>query len=160
MITDSTPLREARDWLRQRAMTDGAPCPCCHQLTKVYRRRMTATTGRTMVEMHRRHGADWVHVPTLMRTHLPDIAGQGGYAVLAQHWNLIRESPDERADGGRVGWWRLTARGERFVIGALTVPKYAHLYDGHCLGHTGDPVGIRDVLGAKFNYDELMGRAS
>lgn len=156
MITDATPLGEARDWLRQRALTEGSKCPCCSQLARVYRRAMTATTGRAMVAMHRQED-DWVHLPTLVKTQLSDVAHQGGYAALAQHWGLIQEARDAgREDGGRAGWWRLTIKGRAFVQDGYRVPKYAHIYDGRCLGHSGEPVGVRDVLGTKFDYAALM----
>lgn len=159
MITDDSTLLEARNWLRERALNGGAKCPCCHQQTKVYRRKMTATTGRVMIAMHRAAGTDWVHVPDLMRDVMPDVAHQGGYATLAQHWGLITESPDIREDGGRAGWWRLTRAGEAFVTGHHRVRCYAHLYDGRCLGKTGDLVDITNVLGTKFSYDALMAGA-
>ena len=40
----------------------------------------------------------------------------------------------------------------------LKVQKYARIYNDCCLGLEGDLVGIRDALGTKFDYDELMGR--
>lgn len=72
------------------------------------------------------------------------------------HWGLIEEEPIVRPDGGRAGWWRITPFGQQFVLGNSTVPKYARLYDGRCLGLEGVPVTIRDCLGTKFNYADLM----
>ena len=95
--------------------------------------------------------------PRLLKEQLPGIAHQGGYATLGQHWELISESPEEREDGGRVGWWRLTRLGERFVRQDYTIRKYARIYDGRCLGLSGELVSITDSLGSRFNYNELMG---
>lgn len=153
--TDDWTLGATRDWLRAHA-DHGTTCPCCTQFTKVYRRKMTSVSARTMITMYALYGHDWANVPALMRDRLPDIAHQGGYATLGQHWGLIEESPDERADGGRAGWWRLTDRGMWFVTERLMVPKYARLFDARCLGYAGDPVSIGDVLGDGFDLDDLM----
>lgn len=154
-------LGDARDWLRER-VDEGAGCPCCGQYAKVYRRAMTATTARTMIAMYRveRYRLNpnaFAHVPTLLRTYARDVAHQGGYATLAQHWGLIEEERRVREDGGRAGWWRLTPAGFAFVRDTLRVPKYVRLYDGRVLSHDDDEgVGIRDVLGKRFNYNDLM----
>lgn len=38
----------------------------------------------------------------------------------------------------------------------MTLGEARAIYDGRCLSLTGDEVGIRDALGSRFNYDELM----
>ena len=58
--------------------------------------------------------------------------------------------------GGRAGWWRLTEQGSAFVQGLMKVQKYAKIYDSRLLKLDGELVTIRDVLGSRFNYDELM----
>jgi len=156
-IYEGNDLEEARNWLRAR-VEDGAECPCCTQFAKVYKRKLTSCGARTLIRMWRDSGLEWVHVPTLLKTQLPDIAHQGGYATLGQHWRLIVESPDEREDGGRVGWWRVTELGERFVREQVTIQKYARLYDGRCMNLVGSEISIKDALGTKFDYNELMGR--
>lgn len=156
MLSDAATLGEARNWLRLR-LDDGATCPVCTQHAKVYRRPMTSTTVRTMFAMHRLGG--WLHIPTLLREYLPDVAHQGGYATLAQHWGLITEERVSRPDGGRAGYWKLTTAGAAFVEGRSRVLKYARLYNGRCLSLAGDPVGVREVLGSKFDYAALMGGA-
>lgn len=150
-------LSGAQDWLRER-VESGASCPCCTQYAKVYRRRLTSVGARTMIRMWRESEGGWVHVPTLLKNQLPGIAHQGGYATLGQHWQLIAESPEEREDGGRVGWWRLTRLGESFVHCETTISKYVRIYDGRCLSLSGSPVSIVDALGTKFDYGELMDR--
>jgi hypothetical protein len=44
-----------------------------------------------------------------------------------------------------------------FVLGESTVPKYAYVYDGRLLKlDGGEYVTIRDALGTKFHYRDLM----
>ena len=156
-LPDDTLLGDARQALREE-VEKGAICPCCTQLAKVYRRHMTSVTGRAMICMWRESGTGWVHVPTLMKEQLPGIAHQGGYATLAHYWGLIEEAGEKREDGGRAGWWRLTTKGAQFVQNEITVHQYTRTYDSRVLSELGEMVTIVNVLGKKFDYNELMGR--
>ncbi|MDQ3307565.1 MAG: hypothetical protein M3499_04290 [Actinomycetota bacterium] len=149
-----TTLAEAQDWLRER-LDEGAACPCCTQLAKVYRRKINAVSARALIALYRL-GPGFHHMPTIARTHLTDVAHQGGYLTLSQHWRLIEEELELRDDGGRAGWWRITDLGARFTLNQIRLPKYARIYDGRCLGLIGEPQGIRDALGTKFDYRNLM----
>lgn len=143
-------LDEARAWLRKHA-DEGAKCPCCTQLAKVYRRRVTSGMAQALIIMWQLRGTDWFY--------LPDIAHkwQGRDEANLRHFGLIEEAGDRRPDGGRKGWWRVTREGEAFVKGEITIPKYARIYDGRHLGFDGaETISIRDALGARFNYDDLM----
>lgn len=149
MIDDSTTLGEARDWLRER-VAHGERCPCCTQLAKVYRRKINAGMAHALIQMYRHAGTEWFYLPNITSR------WQGRDEAGLRYWGLITEATEKRDDGGRAGWWCLTPLGERFVRRHIRVPKYALVYDGRCLGMEGDLVGIRDALGDKFNYDELM----
>lgn len=159
---DETPLGEVRDWLRTQ-VENGATCPCCKQFAKVYKRKLTHATARTMITLwHHAEGRDYVYLPGLFNTMSPsrprpqDAAGAGD-AVKGRWWKLMEQKPAERPDGSpRVGWWRLTDLGRDFVQERANVPKFAHLYSGRCLRLTGPPWSIRDALTTKFDYDALM----
>lgn len=146
---DDMTLKEARDLLRT-LVDDGHACPLCTRFAKVYRRKVTSSMARMLIRMYRAGGTDWVYLPSLRD-------GNGAMdTTMTQYWGLIEEERVKREDGGRAGWWRLTPLATRFVLGQATVPKYARIYDGRCLGLTGEPVTIHDCLGSKFNYRELM----
>lgn len=143
-------LDEARDWLREHA-DDGAKCPCCTQLAKVYRRKVTSGMAQALIIMWTTHRRDWFYLPDISRQ------WQGRDEANLRYFGLIEESHDRRPDGGRKGWWRVTRKGEEFVRGTGRVPKYARIYDGRCLGlDRSELVTIRDALGTKFDYDDLM----
>lgn len=146
---DRMTLGEARAILRE-LVDDGHPCPCCSQFAKVYRRKIHAGIARGLIAAYRHAGREWFHGPTVIQ------AGDSGEVSRLRYWGLVEEATERRDDGGRAGWWRVTDRGEAWVRGRATVPKYARIYDGRCLGLTGDPVTIRDALGSRFDYDELM----
>lgn len=159
-LSGDASLAEAKEWLRAQ-LREGAPCPCCTQLAKVYRRKLNAGMARVLIRMFKKAGLDWTYLPhvDLQPGERRRAVGHSGEMCMTRYWGLIEGMPDDvrREDGSsRVGWWRLTPRGADFVRGGLTVPKYALVYDGRCLGLEGDQVGIRDALGSKFNYAELM----
>lgn len=147
-LPDSTPLRIARDWTRKRA-DEGVDCPCCTQRVQVYKRKLNSGMARSLIAMYALARTDWIHVPTAIGARSRE---EGKLA----YWGLVEESPDPREDGGRAGWWRVTDRGKQFVLGHITIPMYARIYDGKVLGYDGAFVDIKAALGTKFNYDQLM----
>jgi len=148
---DSWSVGEARDWLRDRVAV-GAACPCCHQFTKVYRRKINAAMARALFLMWDEGGRErrlYVHVPSIDPT-------RGGDVAKMQFWGLIEEEKGSRVDGGRAGYWKVTQRGEDWLKRRVTVPKYARVYDGHLLNTTGVAVSVDDALGDEFRLDDLM----
>jgi hypothetical protein len=142
-------LAMAKAWLSDR-LDKGAHCPCCGQFARIYRRQINAAMARTIIAMYHHDAHDFMHLPT--------VAGYGGDAAKLVYWGLIEEEALIRADGGRAGWWRLTSDGRAYVLGQLKVPQYAAVYDGRLLPDSphGPPRDIRDALGKRFDYSELM----
>lgn len=149
-LTPQTPLIEARDWLRDR-IDEGVPCPCCEQMAKVYRRKMSGGAVRALVLMSRRHGSDWFHGPSQGY-----VAALGGDWARLAMWRLIEEEPARHDGGGRAGWWSVTGLGHGFIHQGWTVPKYVRIYNGRALGFSTKRVSIEEALGQKFRLDDLM----
>lgn len=141
-------LREAKDWLRDK-LSEGASCPCCTQLAKVYQRSLNSGMAHSLIAVWQVGGMDWVHLPT----QIPARSREEGKL---KYWGLLEEDSEKREDGGRAGWWRVTPRGLAFILQEIQVPKYARVYDGRCLGFVGDSIWISDALGTKFSYADLM----
>jgi len=150
-------LQEARDELYTAVRNKSqATCPCCNRLVKVYRRTLNASQARYLIEMARKSGAGnpWLHVETDFR----DVStpARGDYAKL-RFWGLIEPRPAHKGRGGKTnGYWRLTDRGRTFVAGQSFVPAYIFLLDNLVIGSAAKLVDIKQALGTKFNYDELM----
>jgi len=146
-------IAEAREQLEAVMYEEGGTCPCCTQFVKVYRRSIHASEARALILAESAHGGEWFHVPTFA-----DCARLGGSWAMLRRWGLIEENTAPRDDGGRAGYWRITAEGRAFVRGEIKVPKYAQIFDNVLLGHIGEPVSIDDALGSKFDRNELLGR--
>jgi len=54
----------------------------------------------------------------------------------------------------------LTSEGVAFVTGQTTVPKHVFLVNGKREGFSDERASIRQCLGSKFNYDELMAHSN
>jgi hypothetical protein len=150
-------LAEARERLQPLAEAKGAACPCCTQMVRVYARKLTSVPVRALVGLYIDHGLEYGHLPTVAEHHLAGQAHQGGYLALSAHWGLMEDERHRRPDGGRAGIWRVTPEGESWLRGESSIPMYARIYNGRCLGLTGDLVAIGDVLGAAFSLSELLG---
>ena len=150
MISDETPLGEVKDWLAEN-MDGGVACPACTQMVKLYRRKITSPMARGLIKQYRVAGREYAHSASVAREETHE------FSQLAW-WGLVEEHDGRRDDGGRAGWWRISDLGESFVRGEVAVPKYVYVYNKQV--HLRDPrrkVYIRDALGTKFDYAELMG---
>ena len=148
-----TPLGAAQDWLLRRLQSGhGEKCPLCDQTAKIYRRRINNRQARAIVILYRSHRKSWGHVPTLD----PTLSGDGGMIAFLRYWGLVEELQEKRPDGGRAGFWRVTDLGEQFVLGRVSVPKYALIYNTQCLGLEGEGVMLDDCFSQRFDFDQLM----
>lgn len=149
-FSDDDTLGSARAWLREQA-AEGALCPCCRQLAKIYKRRINSGQARILIKWWRNYGTTPVKLSQAVQT------PGGDYAKL-RWWGLIEKLPGVREDGGSAGVWRVTDLGRRFVHGTARIPRAARVYNNTLLRlDAAETVSIREALGAKFDYDELMG---
>ena len=151
-IDPENTVSEAKGWLRER-VDEGECCPVCTQFAKVYRRQVHSTMARVLVLAYRSCEQDWFQLSSIEKQ-----MNRGGSSEAGKlrYWGLLQEEIEKRPDGGRSGWWRITDTGAAFVLDRSTIQKYALIYDGRCLGLDGPHINIRDALGKKFNYNQLM----
>jgi hypothetical protein len=154
IFPDSMTLSDAKALLRT-LVDEGQRCPCCSRFAKVYKRKINSGMARALIRMYRlpQTPEEWIH---LYRDVDPNRFG-GTDTPILRFWGLVEENEESSSLAKKSnGLWRLTAAGRLFVRGETTMPKYARLYDNRCLGFAGPRISIRDALGDKFNYDELM----
>lgn len=145
----TTQLHQLRTWLLGKA-EEGATCPLCHQHVKIYKRKLNSGMARSLILMYRAGGLNYIHLPTT-------IGSRSREEGKLRYWGMVEEETTLRPDGGRAGYWRVTPVGELFIQGKMTVYSHARIYNGRCMGLVGEQVSIKDALGSKFSYDELMG---
>lgn len=140
-------IQAGKQWLLKQ-LEDGAPCPLCGQHAKMYKRKINSGMAKSLIHMYRIAGTGWVHVSA--------IGAHSREEGKLAYWGLLEEQKASGTHGGRAGYWRVTDKGEAFLLGKISVPKYAKVYDGRVFGFEGDRVVIEDALGTKFNYNDLM----
>ncbi len=142
-------VMEVREYLN-RNVEKGTTCPCCDQTVKMYQNKLTGYMASILIKFYKEDWGKWINPIEQFNT------VNGDYAKL-RHWGLIEKSkekpsPDKKASGN----WRITQAGIDFVKGRTTVSQKVKLYNNKCWGFTGDKVNIRQALGTKFNFQELM----
>lgn len=152
-------LQEAIVWLREHYRDEGARCPCCKQIAREYKRTIHAAMAQKLIQFWRTYGTAWGERTPLMLRGREGAADGGGDFAKLRYWQLVEESDEERPDGGRAGWWRVTQLGDQFVQNKLAVHRYAYVFDGKLRRLEGPLYSIERCLGKRFNYNELMGYA-
>jgi hypothetical protein len=161
--TDAT-LEEAKQWLRDR-FERGAPCPCCTQFVKLYKRAFNSSMAYVLLIVYRHFRSnpiEWLHVPSYIAKTAsgnPRLAAavRGDWAKM-KLWGLIEEKPGTREDGSpRVGYYRITEIGRRFARNETRIPSHVYIYNGEALGRlVTDDISIVDAISHEFDYNELM----
>jgi len=157
---DGTDLEGAKAFV-QTNLRDGVTCPCCGQLCKIYKRKLNSTMALALVLIYQffkthKH-ADWLHVAAFLVKVKHDSSIAGGDVVKLRYWGLLERAAGERPDGSdRIGRYKITDLGKQFVEGRVAVASHVLLYNQSLLGTATELITIKDALGQRFKYDELM----
>lgn len=144
-------LEDAKAWLRKR-FEKGATCPCCGQYVKLYKRKLNTGQAAALCIMYRWHSRyGWENAFDSKLLLFKGKRFDADFAKL-RFWKIIARCEEERR-------YVMTERGREFVEGRIQVPKYIYAYnDGLVARDKPDQTltTIRDALGDKFDYDELL----
>lgn len=153
-------IDEAKSYLRDN-FDEGAECPVCRQRVQRYHRQITSSMAFGLLTIYiyflKHPEKRFVHVPTLAHDQQVPLAIFGGDFAKLRFWGLIESKSGDRDDGSwRNGWWGITEKGYQFIQHKILVPKGLAIFNQKPLGLEGDYISIKDALGNKFNYDQLM----
>lgn len=149
-----TTLSESRDWLTK-SKVNGCICPCCGQIAKIYKRKLNSGMARELINLYLltvktkekwHHHSDFAYV-------------SGGEISKLTYWGLVNEMPKDHKEDKKSktsGYWSLTGKGIMFVRNEMKVEKHVHIFDTKFYGFSDEWIGIKESLGSKFNYAELM----
>ena len=152
-------LKGARTTLLSQ-LEGGTPveCPCCKRTARIYRRKLNAGMARVLVRMVEIHA----RAPMQLWIHIHDIFGGFGQKhrdwPLLKLWGLVEPRTRKTRTENARGFWRVTELGRAFVEGRTRAPAYVFVFDGEKTGSSDEVVTIREALGTKFDYRELMRR--
>lgn len=154
-------LADAKTWV-QTNLANGVSCPCCDQYCRIYKRKLNATMSLALVLIYRHfqqypQADQWIHVPAFLVAVKHDSTVAGGDAAKLRFWNVIEQRQGVRDDGSeRVGYYRLTDTGRQFVEDKIALSRYVYLYNQEVLRFSQETITIREALGDRFSYAELM----
>ena len=143
----------------------GATCPTCGQFAKIYKKRkVTCSMALALILIYQysrtlQNPSSFIKVDDVFN-HNPKVRSvtqvTGEFPKL-RHWGLIKRNDALREDGSnRTNLYRMTGQGVDFVLQKDTISKYATIYHDTPLEFWGPQVTIKECLGKKFNYRELM----
>lgn len=160
MVTLNT-LAEAQKYVQDHRH-DGTTCPCCDQFVKVYRRTITSTMARGLIELYRavQDSNEYVHLETLAGNDARRVRVWRGDFTKLRFWNFIEPQPldsnagDEKKD---AGVWRLLDQGRQFARGEIMIASHAYVFNNTVLEYEQkSQITIHDALGKNFDYGKLM----
>jgi len=149
-------------------LDQGINCPCCGQYAKRYRRKLNSGIAVWLILLVRLHRESWhntshpgwVHVSQIIRAGsllgASSAGGSGQAQSLLPLWGLAETNPNPGRDKRASGLWRPTPNGIAFVEGQISVPERVVVYNNTLERLEGDQLTIRQALGKKFSYTELM----
>lgn len=128
----------------------GITCPCCEQYVKIYTRKLNTAMALYLIRLYNL-GEGSHHVSTIKG----ESTGSGDFSKL-KYYEFIEEETNEDTSKRTSGMWKITSQGKKFALNQLKVYSHFKLYNGELLGFLGDMINIKEALGEKFNYIELM----
>lgn len=152
-------VAEAKTRLMQEAR-DGTICPVCSSHVKIYRRPLNSGMAFSLICIYKACNAypgQWLDVGNYCAKVHGFISGEHNKLVW---WGLLEKKPltaSQRTNAAKAqNRYRITDKGRQFVEGQIFVLSHAIEYRSQVLEFDGDLVGIRDCLGKKHDYEELM----
>ena len=152
-------LKEAREYVKEGSKI-GVHCPCCQQFAKIYKRKLNSGMARVLIHLYIEYfktAKEWVQVKEFLR--------QKKYRnnhdwTLLRFWGLLEPKEKEETDPEEMkcnGLWRVTVKGKQFVTDTrVRVSKRIIIYNNFFKGFDIEVINIKNALGNKFDYDELM----
>lgn len=139
---DSASVKQARAYV-QKNLYVGVRCPCCDQHAQLYKRKLGRRMVRSLVLMYKHHGTEYQNLSST-------VGSQGREEGKLAYWGLIKRAPN------RPGWWKVTARGERFVKRQISVPSHVMVYNGRARKMVGKNVTVAQCVGGSDAYKRLI----
>lgn len=151
-------LDAAKAWLRKEIFDGGATCPCCSQFAKVYKRPFNSSMAYAVIVFAKNLKVDqWVEIPQFLDDNKHTSIVRSREWSRLRFWKLLERREDVREDGSSdTGVYRLTQAGYDFAYGKQEIPHSVYMYNERVLRSDTKKISIRDALGKKFSYDELM----
>lgn len=146
-------IQEAKKYLMDN-WEQGVKCPCCNQNVKLYKCALRATIAIALIKTYQimeRENKTWVHIMQEVKP------ANGNYAKL-RFWGLLAPKGDIPENDTKARcYWSVTDKGRDFLQGRISVPSHILVFDNQKFGSLDGTTDIKQALGKKFSWTELMG---
>lgn len=134
----------------------GFICPCCKSFVKRYTRSFNSNMALCLILLYKYNVNGFIKVEDFLIKNGHKRCGDFSYLT---HYRFLEKQPGKREDGSsRNGYYRLTSLGILFVEGKIKAHKKFMILNNKFEGFVGDEITIKQALGARFHFDELMGK--
>lgn len=133
---------------------DGGHCPCCDRWGKIAPFTLTETHALALMWLADApcDGDGWILVPPIA----PKWMLRGKNYSMMSKWNLIEHGGNNDKSKRSDGYWRITHKGLDFLLGKITVPKTAYIYNNTVQAWSEHCVAFADCFGKYFDYEYVM----
>lgn len=128
---------------------DRINCSCCGRRVKAYQKKLQAKMVVYLIELVAAYirSKGWVNITTLPSY---ETEKQRADYVALIYWGMLTFNEDEKNE------FRPTKDGYDFVRGVVQIPSHCFQFNGEIFGYSKAMVDVRQVLGDKYDYDELI----
>jgi len=127
-------------------------CPCCGRYSHFNKFKIT----QNMIDMM----AKCLQLQEAMETgfvhHTRFLTGETRGFYNLKRFNMIEQQARDKNVGHASGLWRVTVKGKAFLLGEVSVPKYALVFDDEVMGFDGDLMDVHQCYEQHFNYFEVV----
>lgn len=133
----------------------GYKCSCCGQYVKLYSRRLSGSMCAVLLLIYRVNPNGWVHVENLLKEKRKE-NWRADFHKLTW-WGFIEKKTGEHEnESPRNGYYKITGRGIAFCMGDYKAKERVLICNNECYGFEGNDTTIREALGVRFDYNDLM----
>lgn len=149
-MNDSILVEKER--LRQSYKDKGTICACCNQFVKLYKRKLTSSQMRGLINLYRLHRDQpaYYHYTKLGPLHVA-----ADFAKL-KLFGLIEAGENSDSKKKAAGTWQITEKGIKFVLCQIKIPEAVYVYNQAPYGFSSRAIDIKEAIKNKFDYAELM----
>lgn len=135
----------------------GYVCEHCGSYVKRYRRSFNSNMAMCLWLLYKFNVKGFIKVEEFLIANGRKRCGDFSYLV---HYRFLEKQSGKREDGSpRNGYYRLTSLGILFVEGKIKAHEKFYILHNQFMGFDGKEITLKEALGEKFNYDELMQKA-
>jgi len=128
----------------------GVLCPICNQTVKITRKRLTAQVAASVIWIYK-NLSDWVSMKNF-----PVAIWSPSTVPTAAIWGFVEERYNVDPNFKKRGYWRVTDKGVKFVLGEIKVKEFALYFQGESAGYGGRSMNVTEVIGDSYDLDLLM----